>query len=339
MWRFCDKSLEQSRRGRGLDGQRPEGESGSTAPERPAPGIGGAWSGLAPVSRGILLMVASTVGFAAMHVLVRYVSAELHPFQIAFFRNAFGVVVFLPLMLKTGLAVFHTRRLGLHGLRALLNVAAMLSFFTALTLTPIAQVTALAFTAPVFAAVLSVILLRERVHVRRWTAILLGFLGTLVILRPGLHSIDLGSVLTLVAAVLWAATMIVIRVLGRSESSLTITAYMNVLLALLSVVPALLVWRTPSLEALAWLLLIGILGTLAQIALAQSLKEAEPGAVMPFDFLKLIWVAILGYLLFAELPDVFIWLGGAIIVLSTSYIAYRESQLRKRRAALDPPQV
>ena len=320
-----------------MDRQGPEGESEAVAAQEGGLAAGGVWSGLAPVTRGILLMVASTVGFATMHVLVRYVSAELHPFQIAFFRNAFGVVVFLPLMLKTGFAMFHTRRLGLHGLRAVLNVTAMLCFFSALSMTPIAQVTALAFTAPIFAAVLSVLLLREQVHVRRWTAILLGFLGTLVILRPGLQSIDLGSLLTLVAAVLWAATMIVIRVLGRSESSLTITAYMNVLLALLSFVPALLVWQAPSVTALLWLLAIGILGTLAQIALAQSLKEAEPGAVMPFDFLKLIWVTILGYLLFTELPDAFIWLGGAIIVLSTSYIAYRESQLRKGRPAPDPP--
>lgn len=322
-----------------MDRLRPEGERETTEPGQPAPTVRGLWSGLAPVTRGILLMMASTLGFAAMHVLVRYVSAELHPFQIAFFRNAFGVVVFLPFMLQTGLAVFHTRRFGLHGFRALLNVAAMLCFFSALSMTPVAQVTALAFTAPVFAAVLSVLLLGERVHVRRWSAILLGFLGTLVVLRPGFQSIDLGSLLTLVSAVLWAATMIVIRVLGRSESSLTITAYMNVLLAALSFLPALLVWQTPSLAALLWLLLIGILGTLAQIALAQSLKEAEPGAVMPFDFLKLIWVAILGYLLFAELPDAFIWLGGAIIVLSTSYIAYRESRLRKRRAPQDPPQM
>ena len=320
-----------------MDRLRPERESETAESGQPAPAPRGRWSELTPVTRGILLMVASTVAFATMHVLVRYVSAELHPFQIAFFRNAFGVVVFLPFMLKSGLAVFHTRRLGLHGLRALLNVAAMLCFFTALSTTPIAQVTALAFTAPIFAAVLSVVLLRERVHVRRWTAILLGFLGTLVILRPGLQGIDLGSVLTLVSAVLWAATMIVIRVLGRSESSLTITAYMNVLLAALSFLPALLVWQTPSLAALLWLLLIGILGTLAQIALAQSLKEAEPGAVMPFDFLKLIWVTILGYLLFAELPDAFIWFGGAIIVLSTSYIAYRESQLRKRSTIPPPP--
>ena len=320
-----------------MDRQQPGDEEGAVAPQADAPPRVGAWSALTPVTRGILLMVASTVLFSSMHVLVRFVSAELHPFQIAFFRNAFGVVVFLPFMLKTGLAVFHTRRPGLHGLRALLNVAAMLCFFTALSETPIAQVTALAFTAPIFAAVLSVILLRERVHLRRWSAILIGFLGTLVVLRPGFQSVDLGSLLTLVAAVLWAATMIVIRVLGRSDSSLTITAYMNVLLALLSLGPALLVWRMPSAGALLWLLIIGVLGTLAQIALAQSLKEAEPGAVMPFDFLKLIWVTILGYLLFAELPDAFIWLGGAIIVLSTSYIAYRESQLRKRAAPPVPP--
>jgi drug/metabolite transporter (DMT)-like permease len=295
------------------------------------------WARLPGTTRGIVLMLLSTLGFSVMHALIRLVSAELHPVQIAFFRNLFGLVVFLPWYLRLGFAPLRTRRLKLHVLRAVLNVTAMFAFFTALSLTPIAQVTALGFTAPIFAALLAMLLLGEVVRLRRWAAIACGFLGALVILRPGLAPLDAGSLLTLGSALLWGLTLIVIRVLGRSESSLTITSYMNILLTLLSFVPALLVWRTPGAQTLAWLLAIGVLGTLAQLAVAQSLKEAETGVVMPFDFCKLIWVALLGYLLFGEVPGRFVWLGGILIFAGATVIAYRESQLARARTEAAPP--
>lgn len=301
------------------------------------------WAALPGATRGIALMLLSTLGFAAMHTLIRYLSSQvaegLHPFQIAFFRNLFGLVVFLPWFLRLGLAPLRTSRFRLHALRAVLNVTAMLAFFTALSLTPIAQVTALAFTAPIFAALLAMVLLGEVFRLRRWAAIAIGFLGTLVILRPGFETVDTGSLLTLFSALLWGCTLIVIRVLGRTESSLTITSYMNILLAILSFVPALLVWRTPQGMEWFWLLAIGVLGTLAQLAVAQSLKEAETGIVLPFDFCKLIWVSILGALLFAEVPGLFVWLGGAMIFASSSYIAYRESRAARAARAAPPPKA
>ncbi len=295
------------------------------------------WARLPGTTRGIVLMLLSTLGFSLMHALIRFVSAELHPVQIAFFRNLFGLVVFLPWFLRLGFAPLRTRRLKLHAVRAVLNVTAMFAFFTALSLTPIAQVTALGFTAPIFATLLAMLLLGEVVRLRRWAAIACGFLGALVLLRPGLIPLDAGSLLTLGAALLWGLTLIVIRVLGRSESSLTITSYMNILLTLLSFGPALLVWRTPGAQTLAWLLAIGVLGTLAQLAVAQSLREAETGVVMPFDFCKLIWVSALGYLLFGEVPDLFVWLGAVLIFAGATFIAYRESQLARARAEARPP--
>lgn len=290
------------------------------------------WTALPGTTRGIVLMLVSTLLFSSMHAMIRLMSADLHPLEIAFFRNLFGVFVILPWFLRDGWAPLRTRRLGLHGLRAVLNVGAMLCFFTALALAPIAEVTALSFSAPVFAALLGALILREVMRLRRWSAIVVGFVGTLVILQPGFETIDLGSWLTLAAALLWGLTLIVIRILGRSESSITTTSYMVILLTLLSAGPALWVWQTPSLEQLAWLLAIGILGTLGQFAVAQSLKEAETGAVMPFDFFKLIWAALLGYLLFAEVPGVAIWAGGAMIFAAATYIAYRETQLAREEA-------
>ncbi len=274
--------------------------------------------------RGIVLMIASTVLFAMMHVMIRHLSSELHPFQIAFFRNLFGLAVFLPIVLRHGPGLFRTRRLPMHGVRALLNVVAMLSFFYALSVAPLARVTSLSFTAPLFAAILSVVLLGERFRLRRWTAIVVGFIGTLIILRPGVIPIDTGSILTLISAVFWACTMIVIKHLARTESSLTITGYMSLTMSVLSLGPALFVWINPTMNALVWLMATALTGTLAQIAFAQSLKEAETTAVMPFDFLKLVWVSIFGALIFSEIPDMLTWAGAIIVFASGFYIAWRE---------------
>lgn len=287
------------------------------------------WLDLSSASRGILLMVVSTVCFSIMHTAVRHLSAELHPLQIVFFRNLFGMILFLPLVLRGGFAFLHTQRLPMHLLRAVLNVMAMAFFFMALSMTALARVNALAFSAPLFTAVLSVFLLGERFRARRWSAILFGFAGAMVILRPGVASVDPGSWLTLISAFIWGLTMIVIRSLGRTESSLTTTGYMIAFLSILSLGPALYVWKTP--EGTAWLilLLVGISGTIAQILLAESLKTAETTVVLPFDFLKIVWASMLGFLLFAEVPALHTWIGAAIIFASSFYVAYRERQTER----------
>lgn len=289
------------------------------------------WKGTSAASRGVLLMVASTIGFSAMHTEVRYLAlnSEMHPIQIAFFRNLFGMLVFMPLIFRHGLGFMHTERFPLHLLRAVLNVLAMFAFFTALGLAPLARVNAIAFSAPLFAAVLSVVILGERFHIRRWTAIVFGFIGMLVILRPGVAAVDAGSLLVLLSAGVWGVTMIVIRVLGRTESSLTTTGYMNILLSTLSLGPALYLWETPTGSAWFWLVVIGVTGTLAQLALAEALKVAETTIIMPFDFLKIVWASVLGYLLFAEVPDSYTWIGAAIIFISTFYIAWREQKVSR----------
>lgn len=287
---------------------------------------------LNPTLSAIALVIASSVCIALMHALIRLVSEDVDPIQIAFLRNAFGLIVFVPILWSSGFGIFRTRRPGLHAARAVLNVMAMFAFFTALSLTEVAKVTALGFTAPIYTALLSVIVLGERFRLRRWSAILIGFAGMLIILRPGIVEIDLGSALVLGSAVLWGIVMLLIKYLGRTESSLTITAYMNVGLSILSFVPALFVWSNPPLMVWALLVIIGVIGTAGQLALAEALKRADATFVLPFDFLRLIWAAGFGYLLFAEIPDTYTWIGGAVIFASTFYLAYRERQKTSRPA-------
>jgi drug/metabolite transporter (DMT)-like permease len=279
--------------------------------------------------KGALLMLASTLLFALMHASIRHVADHLHAFQIAFFRNLFGTLVLLPWLLRFGLEPFRTGRLRLHLLRVAFNLVAMMTFFYALTITPLAQVTALGFTAPIFATLLAIPILGETVRLRRWAAILLGFAGTLIILRPGVAEIGLGHIMTLVSSLAWACALMTIKALGRTEQSVTIIAYMTLLMTPLSLIPALFVWQWPSGGDLLWLIWIGVIGTLGQYLMTESLRLADTAVVMPFDFFKLVWVSLIAWLAFAEVPGLATWIGGAVIFTSTLYITWREQQLGK----------
>jgi drug/metabolite transporter (DMT)-like permease len=274
--------------------------------------------------RGIGLMFASTCLIAAMHGAIRHVSATIHPFEIAFFRSLFALVVVLPWFVRHGLAPLRTRRIGLHGLRALFNVASMLAFFYALSIAPLAEVTALGFTAPIFATALAALMLGEVVGPRRWSAILIGFAGVLLIVRPGLGQLGPGQLLTLGSSLSWACALLIIKTLSRTDASVTIISYMALLMMPLVLIPAVFVWQWPSVAELLWLALIGVLGGAGQLCMTEALRLADTSVVMPIDFCKLLWVSALAFVAFGEIPDPFTWLGGGVIFASTLYIAYRE---------------
>lgn len=281
----------------------------------------------API-RGMTFMLIAGLATAAMNALVRAQSSELHPFEIAFFRNFFGLLWFLPAFIQHGLGPLKTRRAGLHLLRGALTAAVTLAFFMALQISPLAKVMALQFSAPLFGTLLAIILLRELVRAQRVAALVFGFSGTLVIVRPGLEAVDLGTVLVLFSAATWGVGLVVTKVLARTDSPTTMTIHLALCVTPVALVAAVPVWETPSLEQVAWLALIGGLGTLAQMSLAQAFREAEATAVLPFDFAKLIWAAVIGYFAFAEVPDLWTWVGGIMIFSAATTIAYRESRLK-----------
>jgi drug/metabolite transporter (DMT)-like permease len=260
----------------------------------------------------------------AMLAGVRHVSAEL----LAFFRMLFGFLVFVPVLARKGLEPLRTDRFRLHALRGALHVTSVLLFFYGVSQTPLAKALAISFSAPLFATVLALLLLGEVVRLRRISALVIGFAGTVVILRPGLVEVETGALAILTAAAAWGSAMIVIKVLSRTEASLTTTLYSTILMTPVTLLVALPVWRTPDFEQLVWLGLIGGLGSLGHLALAQAMKEADVTAVLPFEFTKLIWAALFGFVLFAEIPDWGTWLGGTMIFTAVTYIAYRERQVR-----------
>ncbi len=274
-------------------------------------------------------MFLSTLFFAAMHAIIRYLTEVMHPFEAAFFRNAFGLIFVLPWFIRYGLQPLKTDHLRLHVFRSLVNVVAMLAFFYAVSITPLAEVTALGFAAPIFATVLAALVLGETVRLRRWTAVIIGFLGTLIILRPGFAEIGTGQLLVMMSTVFWAVALLLIKTVSRYDSSITIITYMSLLQLPISFVAALFFWTWPGIEVLPWLLALGLIGGGAQWLMTEALRVADTSVVMPIDFCKLPWTALLAYLAFAQVPDIFTWLGGAVIFSSALYIAYRERQVRK----------
>jgi drug/metabolite transporter (DMT)-like permease len=284
--------------------------------------------------KGILFMLGATLLAAVMNSAARHVSQTVHPFELVFFRNLFAFAFVLPMLWRFGFGALRTNRPWMHAGRASLNVVNMMIWFTAVSLAPLAEVVALGFTAPIFATILGVLIIKEVVGIRRWSAIIVGFIGALIVLQPGFDTIHLGHGLTLLASMSWAAILLIIKSLSRTESSITIVAYMAILMTPMSLLPALFVWAWPTWTELAWLALIGVCGGAAQYLLAQSFHEADISVVMPFDFAKLVWIALIAYIAFAEVPTLSTWLGGAIIFASGLYIARRES-IKRQEARSD----
>ncbi|MBI4182476.1 MAG: DMT family transporter [Proteobacteria bacterium] len=284
--------------------------------------------------RGMLLMVASTVFVVFLHAAVRHVSAHLPPAETAFFRTFFALLLLGPWFLKVGLAPFRTRRIGLHLWRSLMNVAAMITLHEALAIpgTKLSAINAISFTSPLFASVAAVFVLGEAMRARRALALVVGFAGMLVIFRPGIEAVDVGGLWALGSAVGWALVLILTKILARTEASVTIVAYMALFLTAMNFVPAFLVWVPPTPADLGWLAMVGACQVAGQMCIAQSLKEAEATAVMPLDFGRLVWATLVGYLLFAEVPDPWTWIGGTVIFASATYITVREARADGGRA-------
>ena len=200
---------------------------------------------------------------------------------------------------------------------------------------PLATASALTFLAPLFAVLLAAIFLKEGFTPRRVIALLVGFLGMLVIVRPDPASFETNALLLVGAALLWGAVIVIVKVLSRTESSGTITVWMALMMAPLALLPAIPFWTEPTLHQLAWLALGGVLGAFAQWAMTQALKIGTTTAVMPIDFLRLVWGAMIGFAIFEEIPDAFTWIGGIIIFGSSVWLTWREQ--RANRGVRAPP--
>lgn len=280
-----------------------------------------------PVKAALLIVFAGLL-FSSMNAMIRHASSELHPLQIVFFRSLFGFAAMIPWLSRQGIRALHTRRPGLIGLRTLLGFVSMATWFSALAVVPLGNAVALGFTAPLFAALAAVFVLREVIRARRITALAVGFGGMLVILRPGVESVGAGELMVIVSALTMALSVVTMKLLTRTEKVGSLVVYQTLLITPVALVPALLVWSWPSAAMWFWVVLIGIVASTAHMAFTRAFALADTMYLMPFDYLRLPQVAFLGWMLFGEPTDVYTWVGAAIIAASSLYVAHREAKVR-----------
>ena len=295
------------------------------------------WDALPGTVRGAVWMVLAGFFFTAMLGVVKPASSNLHPLAVAFYRHAMTLLLMVPVFARSGIPLPKRENLGVIGLRGLLGFIATACWFYAVPNVPLADSTAINFTAPLWATIFATIILGEQVRARRWSATAFGFCGVLVVLRPGFEEIPVYLFVVLGGAAAWGIQHVVLRRLSQRESVPVILACHAVILCTISLGPALYFWVTPTWADAAWILVLGVLGTLGHMCLARSFAVAEASAVLPFDYMKMPVAALIGYFAYGESLDAYTFLGAAMILGASVYIARREARLARAAKREAPP--
>lgn len=296
---------------------------------------------------GMAWLALSGLLFASFTGIVRWISSDLPPAETAFIRYAFGFLFILPVFLGARRHELRTRRPLIHLVRGALHGIGVTLWFYAIAEIPLAEVTALGFTAPVWATLGAFLILGETVRIRRIAAVLFGFVGALIVLfgvpsswaelEANLSVIGYGQAAMLVAAPLFAISKLITKKLTETETTTAIVAWLSLLVTCVLAVPAAFVWRTPTLEELFWLVVTAGLATTAHLCMTRAWRAADLSVTQPVEFLQLVWASLIGIYMFGEDPALGTWIGGAVIVGSASYIAHREARMRRRLAPAGSP--
>ena len=278
---------------------------------------------LSDTTVSIILMIISGFSFVVMHSAAKFLSDQIHIFEITFLRCALVAVVLAPMIFKEGKSSLITKQPKFQIYRIITNSIAMLCFFYGLTLTTLAELTALNLTVPIFTTLLAFLFLNEKLKKHRLSALFVGFLGAIIVLRPDI-SINIGGVLILISALIWSVSLIFIKKLTETDSPVTISLYAGVGMIPATFVAAYPYLIMPNLYQFLIILFIAATGTIAQTLLNSAFKRGQLAILLPFDYLKLIWSVLIGYTIFVESTTISLWIGGTLIVGASSYIAWRE---------------
>ena len=281
-----------------------------------------------PPVLAVFFMIFSGFFATTMHCLIRFATEDHHPFEVAFFRTIFVLIIFLPLVARNGISSLKSNNIKLQTVRAIVGSVAMLCMFYGLSITELAKATALMFTVPIFATILAILFLKEIVGIRRWLAMIVGFTGAVIVLRPDVE-LGFGPLLILCASLMWSSSMLMAKTLTKTDSISSITFWQAAGLIPATFILAIPVWQWPNLSQLFMFLMIALAGTLVHWFLNEALKRAEISALLPLDYLRLIWSVSMGFIFFNELPHAGLWFGAALILGASTYIGIRQAQKKK----------
>jgi drug/metabolite transporter (DMT)-like permease len=277
-------------------------------------------------ARGVFWMVLTAIAFSVLAVAVRGLSSKFPAVEIVLVRALVGLFMIIPLVSKSGLRSLRTRQIPMHLLRTAFSFVAMLGFFYALGYVSVADVTAFSFLIPLFTTIAVALVLGEAVDAPRWLATIVGFLGALVIIRPGFQEITFPAMVAISSALFYAGAWTTVKFLTRTDSASIIVFYMNVFMMPLALAVSLFFWVMPAWDDVPLLLIMALSGWAAHFCQARSFAAADASAVVPFDFLRLPFGALLAWIAFGQPTDIWTWVGAAIIFISGWFISWRESQ-------------
>ena len=293
---------------------------------------------LPPNVQGALWLVSGGFIFTSTSAMIRLLSTQVESVQTAFFRAVISVILLLPMIVAGRVKPWHSKRIIGHFWRTAMGTGSMVLGFYAVSMLPLADATAIAFSQPLFSVVVAALVLGEKVRWRRWSATVIGFAGVLIMVRPGEGSLQLGALVALANAAAVSISILLVRRLSDSETPLMILTQFAIFSTILLTVPAILVWRWP--DFWGWVLAVGIAlsATVGQYFWVQAFKAGEMSAVAPFEYMRLPFAVFVGWLIWGEMPVVWTYVGASIVIGSALYIAHREHQLaRERRRAAPAP--
>ena len=277
----------------------------------------------------IFLIIISIIFGTLMGTFIKLAQEELNVITTGFLRFLFGFLIITPYILKTKFEVFSTKNLKIHVLRSALNLPAMLLGFAALAMLPLEKMTAIHFIVPIIVTILAVIFLKEKIYLYRSIALVMGFLGMLIILRPGIIDISIGIYMALISSLIWSVVIILTKKVSKDDSAITILSHQYVYMVLFSFPLVIYFWDQPSLKTIIFILCAAMSGTILHIALNHAYKLVDVTMTQPYSFLGLVVSSIIGYFVFSDKPDFYTWLGASVIFCGVLLISYRELQLNK----------
>ena len=274
----------------------------------------------------IILISLSTLFEIMMFTVLRIVQSDINVYTTSFFRFFFSLIILIPYIFYTKFYFIKTNNIKKHLVRSSLNLPAMYLTFGALTLLPLEKINAIHFLNPLFVSIFAVIFFKEKIYIYRVISLILGFVGIIVVIRPGLIPLEIGSFMVLVSTVLWALCIIITKDITKEESAINILIFQCIFMSLFTFIIAYFNWELPSSDQLMLLFLSALFGNVFHLMINHSFKIADLTLTAPFRYSVLIWGSLFGFLFFNEIPDFFTWIGGTIIFLSILILTYYESK-------------
>ena len=287
--------------------------------------------------KAIILALIASFCAVLMSVFLKLAQEDSNVFTIGFLRFFFGLLLITPIIIQSSFKIYNTINFKLHILRCIINVPMMIFGFAALTYIPLEQIKAIGFLSPILVVILSVIFLGERIYLIRTFSLILGFIGTLIILRPGFIEINIGVYMVLASALLWSCVIIITKFTSKNDSAMTILTFQYTFVTLFTLPLAIIYWNNPSFISLIYTLLAAIVGTVLHLCINNAYKLSDLSIIQPVWFTQLVFASFLGFIIFGSLPDFFTWIGAILVFISVLIITYRENYLKKDIAKTSIP--